>query len=192
MGGQREGHCTVMIQPWKTISTRQLENYRIFSVRSAVRTNPRTQEDHEFYVMDCPDWVNIIAITPNQELVMVEQFRHGTATVDLEIPGGVMDLEDKSAVITGVRELREETGYEGRDARLIGEIAPNPAIMSNYCRTVLIEDCELKHATEFDSGEDIQTKLVPLRDMDKLVKTGVIQHSLVVVAFYHYKLLKQL
>lgn len=180
-----------MIQPWKTKSTEQLENYRIVSVRSAVRTNPRTQEDQKFYIMDCPDWVNIIAITPNQELVMVEQFRHGTATVDLEIPGGVMDAEDDSAVITGVRELREETGYEGRDARLIGEIAPNPAIMSNICRTVLIEDCELKHATEFDSGEDIQTKLVPLSNMDQMVKTGAIQHSLVVAAFYHYKLLKQ-
>lgn len=181
-----------MIQPWKTKSTQQLANYRIATVSSAIRTNPRTQRDHEFYVMNCPDWVNIIAITPNEEMVMVEQFRHGTDTVDLEIPGGVMDPEDDSAVVTGVRELREETGYEGRDARVIGEIAPNPAIMSNFCRTVLIENCELKHSTEFDSGEDIQTKLVPLNEMDQLVKTGTIHHSLVVVAFYHYKLLKQL
>lgn len=179
-----------MIQPWKTKSTKQLEDYRIASVRSAIRTNPRTQEDQEFYIMDCPDWVNIIALTPNKEMVMVEQFRHGTNTVDLEIPGGVMDPEDGSAVETGVRELREETGYEGINARIIGEIAPNPAIMSNYCRTVLIEECELKHATEFDSGEDIQTKLIPLSEMDHLVKTGAIQHSLVAVAFYHYKLLK--
>ncbi|MBT5927402.1 MAG: NUDIX hydrolase [Verrucomicrobia bacterium] len=181
-----------MIQPWKTKSTRQLESYRIVSVRSAVRTNPRTQEDQEFYIMDCPDWVNIIAITPNQEMVMVEQFRHGTNTVDLEIPGGVMDPEDNSAVVTGVRELREETGYEGVNARVIGEIAPNPAIMSNFCRTVLIDDCELKHSTEFDSGEDIQTKLVPLSKMDQLVQSGTIHHSLVVVAFYHYKLMKKL
>ncbi len=181
-----------MIEPWKTKSTRQLENYRIVSVRSAIRTNPRTQEDQEFYVMDCPDWVNIIAVTPNRELVMVEQFRHGTDTVDLEIPGGVMDPEDDSPVVTGIRELREETGYEGVNARVIGEIAPNPAIMSNYCRTVLIENCELKHSTEFDSGEDIQTKLLPLDKMDHLVKTGVVHHSLVVVAFYHYKLLGKL
>ena len=181
-----------MIQPWKTKSTQQLANYRIATVSSAIRTNPRTQRDHEFYVMNCPDWVNIIAITPNEEMVMVGQFRHGTNTVDLEIPGGVMDPEDNSALVTGIRELREETGYEGVDARILGEIAPNPAIMNNYCRTVLIEQCELKHATEFDSGEDIQTKLIPVCEMDHLVASGAIQHSLVVVAFYHYKLLKQL
>ena len=109
-----------MIQPWKTKSTKQLANYRIATVSSAIRTNPRTQRDHEFYVMNCPDWVNILAITPNEEMVMVEQFRHGTNTVDLEIPGGVMDPEDDSALVTGIRELREETGYEGVDARILG------------------------------------------------------------------------
>ena len=112
------------IQPWPTKTTRSLKDYRILSVRSAVRTNPRTNEDHEFFILDCPDWVNIIATTPDNKLVMVEQYRHGTDTVDLEIPGGVMDPEDASAVETGVRELREETGYAGRNARLIGEIAP--------------------------------------------------------------------
>lgn len=180
-----------MIKSWETKSTRQLESYRIVSVRSAVRTNPRTQLDQEFYILDCPDWVNIIAITPDQELIMVEQFRHGTESVDLEIPGGVMDPTDHSAVETGVRELREETGYEGRNARIIGEIAPNPAIMSNRCRTVLIEDCELKHATQFDSGEDIQTKLVPIEEIDQMVRSGTVHHSLVVVAFYHYNLWRQ-
>lgn len=179
------------IQPWPTKSTRPLENYRILSVRSAIRTNPRTKGDHEFFILDCPDWVNIIATTPKNELVMVEQYRHGTDTVDLEIPGGVMDPEDTSAVETGVRELREETGYEGRNARVIGEIAPNPAIQSNICRTVFIENCELKHPTEFDSGEDIRTHLVPIEDIDQMVQTGKVHHSLVVVAFYHYQLLKK-
>lgn len=179
------------IQPWSTKSTRDLADYRILSVRSAVRTNPRTNEDHEFYILDCSDWVNIIAVTPEKELIMVEQYRHGTNTVDLEIPGGVMDPEDASAVETGVRELREETGYEGHDARVIGEIAPNPAIQSNICRTVLIENCELKHATEFDSGEDIRTHLVPIDEIDQMVRTGKVHHSLVVVAFYHYQLLNK-
>jgi len=179
------------IQPWPTIKTCSLKDYRILSMRSAVRTNPRTNEDHEFFILDCPDWVNIIATTPDNKLVMVEQYRHGTDTVDLEIPGGVMDPEDASAVETGVRELREETGYEGRNARLIGEIAPNPAIQSNICRTVLIEDCEHKHTTEFDSGEDIRTRLVPIEEIDQMVRSGKVHHSLVVVAFYHYKLLNK-
>ena len=179
------------IQPWSTKSTQDLANYRILSVRSAIRSNPRTNEDHEFFILDFPDWVNIIAVTPGKELVMVEQYRHGTNTVELEIPGGVMDPEDASAVETGIRELREETGYEGHEARVIGEFAPNPAIQCNICRTVLIENCELKHATEFDSGEDIRTRLVPVTEIDHMVRTGKVKHSLIIAAFYHYQLLNK-
>jgi len=176
------------VRPWQTQSTRLLEQYRIMSVRTAVRTHPRTGKDHDFYIMDCPDWVNIMAITPDQHMVMVRQYRHGTDTVDLEIPGGVMDPGDACAVATGTRELREETGYEGEGARIIGTIAPNPAIMSNYCRTVLIENCTLMHPTSFDEGEDIETVLVPISTMDQMVRDGIVQHALVVTAFYHYRL----
>lgn len=132
--------------------------------------------------------MNVIAVTPDQQLVMVEQFRHGSNTVELEIPGGMIDAEDGSPLTAGVRELREETGYEGANARLIGEIFPNPAIMSNVCYTVLVENCRLLHPVEFDSGEDILTRLVPVADLPKLVAENKIGHSLVAVALYHFDL----
>lgn len=180
-----------MLKPWPLISSTPVGNFRIFTIRSDKKINPRTGKPFDFFVIDSPNWVNIIAVTPEDELVMVEQFRHGTNTVELEIPGGIMDPEDTSPVATAVRELREETGYEGVDARPLGDIAANPAIMSNTCFSVIIEGCELKHTTEFDGGEDLVTKLVPISEIPGLVASGRIKHPLVVVALYQFDLLRR-
>jgi 8-oxo-dGTP pyrophosphatase MutT (NUDIX family) len=100
----------------------------------------------------------------------------------------MMDATDESPEVTGQRELREETGYEGTNPRLIGQILPNPAIMTNVCFTVMFEQCRLLHPTEFDHSEDLVTRLVPVIDIPRLIATGKIQHSLVVVALYHFEL----
>lgn len=183
MSGTREHRVT----PWPLIRSEELGNYRVFRLRRDWRRSPRTGREHDFFVMHAVDWVNVIALTRGGEAVMVEQFRHGTATVDLEIPGGVMDPEDSNPVATAIRELREETGYEGEGARLIGSIAPNPAILTNVCHTVLIENCVLSSSLEFDPGEDIATRLVPADDLPRLVAEGVIRHALVAVAIYHFE-----
>jgi 8-oxo-dGTP pyrophosphatase MutT (NUDIX family) len=163
-------------------------DFRIFTVRSEEKVSPRTGRTHDFFIIDCVDWVNVLAVTPKRELVMVEQYRHGSNTVELEIPGGTMDAADASPVETGVRELREETGYEGAGARLLGGVYANPAIMSNTCHMVLVENCALKHEVQFDSGEDIITRLVPIADVGGMVAAGKIRHPLVVVALYHFDL----
>src|SRR2546430_14817831 len=116
------------------------------TLRSDRKVSPRTGSEHEVFVIDAVDWVNVVAVTADNHLVMVEQYRHGTNTVGLEIPGGMVDREDASPVAAGVRELREETGYEGQTPRILGKILPNPAIQSNTCHTVLVENCRLKHA----------------------------------------------
>ena len=177
-----------MIQPWLKLGSKPLGDFRLFKLRSDQKVSPRTGRPHDFIVLDCPGWVNVVALTPDERLVLIEQFRHGTNTVELEIPGGLMDPHDASPVAAGVRELREETGYEGINARLLAEVFPNPAIMSNTCYTVLIEQCQLKHPVQWDSGEDILTRLVPLAEVPPLVAAGKIRHSLVVVALYHLEL----
>jgi 8-oxo-dGTP pyrophosphatase MutT (NUDIX family) len=177
-----------MIRPWQKIGSKPLGDFRIFSVRSDEKVSPRTGEKHDFYIIDCVDWVNVLAVTPDDQLVMVEQYRHGSNTVELEIPGGIMDASESSPVETAVRELREETGYQGEQARLLGNVFANPAIMSNTCHTVIVENCAPRHAVEFDSGEDLLTRLVPLADIPRLVTTGKIRHPLVVVALYYFDL----
>ena len=177
-----------MIRPWQKLGSRPVGDFRIFTVRSDEKVSPRTGERHDFYVIDCVDWVNVLAVTADRQLVMVEQYRHGSNTVELEIPGGIMDAADASPVDTGVRELREETGYEGVHARVLGSVFANPAIMSNSSHIVLVENCALRHSVNFDSGEDLVTRLVPIADVGELVATGKIRHPLVVVALYHFDL----
>ena len=180
-----------MIQPWKTLRSTPAGDFRIFKLRRDRRVSPRTGHEHDYTIIDCPDWVNVVAITTDRQLVMVEQYRHGSETVELEIPGGMMDPGETDPVAAGLRELREETGYEGTGARLLGKILPNPAIMRNTCYTVLVENCELKHPTAFDHGEDLLTRLVPVAEIPRLLASGQIQHSLVHVALSHYELERQ-
>jgi len=115
-----------MIKPWQSVGSRHLGDFHVFSLRSDRKVSPRTGVEHEFYVLNCVNWVNVLAVTPNDELVMIDQFRHGTNTVELEIPGGVMDAHETDPVATAVRELREETGYEGENARILGRVHANP------------------------------------------------------------------
>jgi len=177
-----------VINPWTRTGTKPLGDFRVFTVRADQKISPRTNQSHEFYILDCVNWVNVVAVTPDKQLVMIEQFRHGSNTVELEIPGGTMDTTDQSPVATGIRELREETGYDGENARLIGEVFPNPAIMSNTCYTVLMENCQLRHSVEMDAGEDLVTRLVPIQQIPELVRTAKIRHSLVVAALYYFDL----
>ena len=177
-----------MLKPWKKISSQPVGDFRIFTIRSDRAISPRTQREHDFYVIDCVNWVNVIALTPDSQLVMLEQYRHGTDTVELEIPGGVMDAHEQSPVETGVRELREETGYQGEKARVLGKVFSNPAILTNTCHTVLIENCVPQHPVQWDSGEDLITRLVPVDEVPDLVAAEKIRHSLVVVALAHLDL----
>jgi len=177
-----------MLKDWRLIGSKMAGDFRIFRVRSDEKIAPRTQKQCDFVVIESVDWVNVIAVTPKDELVMVEQYRHGSNTVELEIPGGMMDSHESDPVATGVRELREETGYEGTASRALGWIYANPAIMNNRSHFVVVENCVPRHQCEFDHGEDITTRLVPWKDIPTLVHEGKIRHPLVVVALYRYEL----
>jgi 8-oxo-dGTP pyrophosphatase MutT (NUDIX family) len=177
-----------MLEPWPKVRTKQLGDFRIFSLRSEEKISPRTRLPHEFFIIDCVDWVNVIAVTTDNQLVMVEQFRHGSQTVELEIPGGTMDAQDGTPLATGARELQEETGYAGDAPQLIGQVYSNPAIMSNTTYTVLIQNCRLQHKPQLDSGEDLLTRLVPVADIPNVIATAKIRHSLVVAALFHFDL----
>ena len=180
-----------MLKPWNKTASQLLGDYRIFKLRSDRAISPRTGKEHEFLVLDSVNWVNVIAITAGDQLVMIEQFRHGSGTVELEIPGGMIDPHDHSPEAAGIRELREETGYAGANPRVIGEIFPNPAIMSNTCFTVLVEDCQCVHPVEFDHGEDLITRLVPISEIPALIASRKIRHSLVVVGLYYFELFRR-
>lgn len=183
-----ESERPAAVRPWKTLSSTPLADHRIFRVRSDRKTDPRTGAEHDFFAIECVDWVNVVPVTSDGHVVMIEQFRHGSDTIELEIPGGMMDPHESDPVAAGRRELKEETGHEGDRARLIGWVYPNPAIQTNVCHTLLVEGCEKRHEVEFDATEDLATRLVPLAEIPGLIRTGRIRHALVVAALTHFLL----
>ncbi len=99
-----------------------------------------------------------------------------------------MDPGEKDPVATAVRELTEETGYTGQNARKIGECFANPAIMDNRVHTVLVENCRLTDKVKLDAGEDITTVLIKVEDLPKMVREGKIRHSIILAALQFFAL----
>ncbi|MCA1592453.1 MAG: NUDIX hydrolase [Acidobacteria bacterium] len=168
---------------WQRQGSEQLADCRVFQVRRDTSVNPRDGRTHDFYVIEAPDWINVIPVTIAGEVVLIEQYRHGTCEVSLEIPGGMVDAGE-SPEDAAPRELLEETGYAASKIIRLGKTRPNPAIQNNWIHTFLAPDVEFRNEPEFDGTEHTVVRLVPLKDVPRLIAGGSISHSLVVVAFH--------
>jgi 8-oxo-dGTP pyrophosphatase MutT (NUDIX family) len=169
-------------QSWKLLGSRDVSDHRIFSIRHDLYRFEPTGAERDFVVLDCPDWVNIIPLTDDGQVVLIRQFRHGTRNVTLEIPGGVVEAHETPEA-AAVRELSEETGYVPAWVKSLGFVSPNPAIQGNRSHTFLAEGCRLAAEPQPDSFEQIEVLLRPLEDIPALIRSGEISHSLIVAAF---------
>ena len=168
---------------WARRSSEQLADCRVFKVRRDVSVDPRGGRAHDFYVIEAPDWSNVVPLTAEGEVVLIEQYRHGTGELSLEIPGGMVDGGESPLEAAG-RELTEETGYAARELVFLGKTRPNPAIQDNWIHTFLARDCEYRHEPVCAGTEHTVVRLAPLADIPRLIGEGAITHSLVVVGFH--------
>lgn len=178
-----------MVKPWERLSSELDRSYRIFDLRRERYLSPRTGQPFDAFVIESGDWVNVVALTPEQQVVMVRQFRFGGDKVMLEIPGGIVD-PGESPLAAAKRELQEETGYGAERWTPLGSIAPNPAIHRNRLYSFLAEDCQLVGAQVQDEGEDIGVELVLHAEVRRMLAAGEIDHALVAVAFQKLELLR--
>ncbi len=177
------------IKPWQQVSTSLLAECRIFNLKKSVAVSPKTGNTHDFFFIETADWVNIVPITADNEVVCIRQFRHGSQNITLEIPGGMVDPGEDPAY-SAVRECLEETGYEVTQVESLGVLEPNPAIFENRVHTYVARDAKRVSEIQNTSTEETEVVLIPLDEIPARLTNGEIDHALVVATLW--RLLYQL
>lgn len=166
------------------IASEIVQKYRVFSIRRMLVRGPRGSE--EFHVVERPDSVQVIAVTENGQLLMVEQERHGTLAMSLEFVAGLID-EGEAPEQAAARELEEETGYRASQLRRLGWYHTDPAVMTNKVTVFLAEGCRASGRQQQDVLEDVRPRLVAAEELPRMIEDGTITHALCVAAWQLYQ-----
>jgi 8-oxo-dGTP pyrophosphatase MutT (NUDIX family) len=179
------------IEPWSVVHENKEYPTPIFNLlQRKMRLEAKDENNKgDFYVLEAPDWVNVIPVTKNNEVVLVEQYRYGIEQPTLEIPGGMVDSGEQP-LESIKRELIEETGYRSANWSSLGKVSSNPAIMTNYTHLYLAEGCELitTNKPKGDEHERINVHLLPMDTFLNYVADGTIHHSIMVAAVARFLL----
>ena len=168
---------------WERIESKVIADCRVFKVREDLSQNGDKRA--KFYVIENCDWVNVVPVTKDFDIVLIEQYRHGIEEITLEIPGGMID-GDESPESAARRELLEETGFSAKEFAFLGKSRPNPAINNNWIYHFAALDAEKTMEVEFDEHESVVTKLFPMMAIPGMMKSGEISHSLVIAALQYF------
>ena len=156
----------------------------IFTVIAERQRIPRTGRVAEFIVLETGDWINVVPVDDAGRARLIRQPRAGSRRHELEVPGGLMDARDPSPLAAAKRELLEETGCTAARWIPLGWVQPNPAFHRNRCHQFLALGVRRARTQSLDPGESIRVVPTRVRDLGRLIQTGVIRHALVLTALH--------
>ena len=173
-------------RPWKVLNSEYLAHEPWFTVRREAVELPGGARIPSYYVLEYPDWVNVIAITKEGKFVFIDQYRHGLGETDYEIPAGVAEPDDASMLAAAQRELAEETGYGGGQWRELMVVAPNPSTQNNLTYCYLATGVERLSEQHLDATEDIRVHLFSGAEVRELLESGRIRQALMAAPLWRY------
>ena len=162
-------------------STELLGQYRVFDLYRHAMVDAEGRPLHDATTFDCPNWVSVVPITSDGDIVLVRQYRHGIDAPTVEVPGGMID-ENEEPAVAALRELREETGYGGGELVSLGVTHPNPVLQNNQHHMFMARGVTLLGPQELDAGESCEVLRLPLEEARAQVRDGRISHALVVLS----------
>ena len=171
-----------MTRPWPLLASEPVFDAGLFRVMKDRARSPRTGGERDFYLLQMVDWLMAVPLTVDGKLLMVRQYRHGSRAASLEVPGGLHDGAGERPEQGAARELAEETGYGGGELSFLGELRPQPALLSNRVRIYLAKDVRKTAAARPDAGEDIEVVLLERREVPARIAGGEINNAMTVAA----------
>ncbi|MGH7439352.1 MAG: NUDIX hydrolase [Polyangiaceae bacterium] len=166
------------LAPWRRLRAETVGTYRVIDVVKVAFEDGAGKPRGDAFTIRCADWCNVIALTPDGQVVFVWQYRFGSEALSLEIPGGMID-PGESPEEAARRELREESGYEIDSIELLVSSYPNPAVQNNRCYTFVARGARKTAETGFDAQEELETTLLPAARIGELLDTGEVAHGIV-------------
>lgn len=166
-----------MIKKWKQLTSQRVFDTPYFNIRKDRCQLPNGREIDDYYVMQSPDVVLIVARTKVGEIVLVEQYKHGIGDICLEIPGGMCEPDSSDILENAKRELREETGYVSDKWHQLATFCNNPTRTSHRIHIFLMLDAYADGDQSLDPNEDIIVHLMSQADVMTAIRAGKINVS---------------
>ena len=159
---------------WKILSSEYLFNDLWFKVRKDICEAPSGKIIDPYYVYEFPEWATAFALTEDNKVIMVRQYRHPVGKVIIELPGGCVDDTDKDLQTAIARELLEETGYSFTSYESLGKISPNPSTNTNWMHMFLARGGKKVAEQKLDHNEEIVVEFYTIDEVKSLVKKNEI------------------
>jgi ADP-ribose pyrophosphatase len=163
--------------------TETVGRYGTFDVLRHALVDAAGRPVRDVFTFQCPDWVSVVPVTDAGEIVLVRQYRHGIDAETLEIPGGVIDPDERPEA-AAARELREETGYEASALTALGFTHPNPPLQGNRHHMFLATAARSVGSPRFDHDEYCEVVVASPEAVRRFMADGTMTHALVLLALH--------